>query len=92
MVIRAVKCAKWWMLVTTWHRKSMFLLGLRDVAYICEWDEGTQIDIGASKLDTKNVRGEATIKTFNIEFSYEIPHNSQPNFYSPRLENPKSFR
>lgn len=92
MVIRVVKCVKWWMLVIIWHRKLMFLFGFRDVVYICEWDEGIQIDIGVSKLDIKNVRGEVIIKIFNIEFSYEILYNFQSNFYSFRLENLKFFR
>lgn len=92
MVIRVVKCVKWWMLVIIWYRKLMFLFGFRDVVYICEWDEGIQIDIGVSKLDIKNVRGEVIIKIFNIEFSYEILYNFQSNFYSFRLENLKFFR
>ena len=64
MVIRAVKCAKWWMLVTTWHRKSMSLLGLRDVAYQYVkkgariFVEG-KVDYG-EYMDKNNVRRQAT--------------------------------
>lgn len=99
VAIRTGKYTKWWILVTTWHRKSiMFLLGLRDVAYWCVKGvrafryicKGKWTYVRASGLDTK--KGGAIIKAFNIEFVYEIQHNSQPNIYSFKLENPKSFR
>lgn len=54
--------------------------GVRAFRYICKgkW--------------TGYKEGGAIIKAFKIEFVYEMQHNSQPNIYSFKLENPKSFR